>query len=201
MVRRRSTVRFRKRAPTHEDFSNLEPGTSFWRVAFEWQRHDGAGACDQVLLLPESGSVLGRGPGIGLAPGRAMAPRLSWARRVMKILALYRRAVTDRQIGGPHYDVLRCMPWRQIVQFGVRMCGWVRRRVRRPVGCFGTPPGPVSDMPCSRCRVTGSSASARWPVPFCRSSSSWRLVSQSRRLFRQAVRPVAAGLASSPGPG
>ncbi len=38
MVRRRSTVRFRKGAPGYEDVSNLESSTSFWRVAFEWQR-------------------------------------------------------------------------------------------------------------------------------------------------------------------
>jgi hypothetical protein len=37
MVRRRSTVRFRKGAPAQAEFSNLEPSTSSLRVAIEWQ--------------------------------------------------------------------------------------------------------------------------------------------------------------------
>jgi hypothetical protein len=37
MVRRRSTVRFRKGAPGYGYFSNAEPSTFFGRVAFEWQ--------------------------------------------------------------------------------------------------------------------------------------------------------------------
>jgi hypothetical protein len=46
MVRRRSTVRFRKGAPGCEHFSNMGPSTSFGRVAFEWQLPCYVGARD-----------------------------------------------------------------------------------------------------------------------------------------------------------
>jgi hypothetical protein len=49
MVRRRSTVRFRKGAPGCEHFSNMEPSTSFGRVAVEWQTPSRTGACDQAI--------------------------------------------------------------------------------------------------------------------------------------------------------
>ena len=54
-------------APGCEHFSNMEPSTSFGRVAFEWQTLSRTGACDQAIccgggragrLLP-GGQVLG----------------------------------------------------------------------------------------------------------------------------------------------
>jgi hypothetical protein len=45
MVRRRSTIRFRKRAPGYEIFWNMKPSTSSRRAAFEWQRQ-----MEQVLV-------------------------------------------------------------------------------------------------------------------------------------------------------
>src|SRR5579872_5726131 len=45
MVRRRSTVRFRKGAPGYEIFSNMKRSTSSRRVAFAWQRQ-----MEQVLV-------------------------------------------------------------------------------------------------------------------------------------------------------
>ena len=49
MVRRRSTVRFRKGAPGCEHFSSMKPSTCFGRVAFEWQTPSRTDACDQAI--------------------------------------------------------------------------------------------------------------------------------------------------------
>jgi hypothetical protein len=57
MVRRRSTVRFRKGAPAQAEVSNLEPSTSLLRVANEWQAGKIPGVCSTAFPLP------GRGPG------------------------------------------------------------------------------------------------------------------------------------------
>jgi hypothetical protein len=67
MVRRRSTVRFRKGAPGCERFSNMEPSTSFGGVAFEWQTPSRTGPCDQAIccwMAAQSDSCLGKGPGL-----------------------------------------------------------------------------------------------------------------------------------------
>jgi hypothetical protein len=92
MVRRRSTVRFRKGAPGYGDFSNLEPSTSFWRVAFEWQRQ-----MEQAPVAPCLGTESD------------------------EVLALCRQAVTDRRLGAqartwlliknPSQNILSALPW------------------------------------------------------------------------------------------
>ena len=69
MVRRRSTVRFRKGAPRYERFSNVKPSTSFGRVAFEWQTPSRTGACDQAIcggIAPRKATPI-KGTGSGLA--------------------------------------------------------------------------------------------------------------------------------------
>jgi hypothetical protein len=42
-------VRFRKGAPGYERFSNMNPSTSFLRVAFEWHTPYRTGAFDQAF--------------------------------------------------------------------------------------------------------------------------------------------------------
>jgi hypothetical protein len=68
MVRRRSTVRFRKGAPGYENFSNMEPSTFFERVSFEWQTPSRTGACDQAICRGDgprrATPAWGTGPGL-----------------------------------------------------------------------------------------------------------------------------------------
>jgi hypothetical protein len=68
MVRRRSTVRFRKGAPGWERFSNTEPCTSFDRVALECQMSRRAGARDlevcRAVWAGTATSIWGTGPGL-----------------------------------------------------------------------------------------------------------------------------------------
>ena len=62
MVRRRSTVRFRKGAPGYVHFSNMKPDTFLRRVSFEWQTLTRTGACARRFAAgwaPRSDSYLG----------------------------------------------------------------------------------------------------------------------------------------------
>jgi hypothetical protein len=60
--------------------SNVEPSTSFERVAFEWHGLSRAGACDQALCHGWIGrAVPARGTGLGLKSGARNIRPMTWS--------------------------------------------------------------------------------------------------------------------------
>jgi hypothetical protein len=118
MVRRRSTVRFRKGAPGYDAFSKAEPSTSFRRVAFECHTSFRGGACDQAFCCAAERVLSGDRCEVKLGASSLICV----LRRVTTVMALRRHVSTDcrfraggvrakREGGGVHialFGALRC---------------------------------------------------------------------------------------------